>query len=491
MLHWEYYDLDSALCRSIGRNPNIHGRVSVKNGFVDVRLSSFGGKFEIKWTDSLALRLENGFILTLIEKDLLPPGRFQAGNNIVATQHLWSNLSLCGRRKWNKSDKVGAVTFELSNSDALYDPEALRRRLKQVAKSKFSIPNSGRRDLIKTSCDGLDIDIYFGFSSGGENFFSERVTIVPNITIDFTTGVSVKEAVRASLTCARFFGFSIAYPMVPKYMRVYSYSDKHKERREWQEFLLYAPFSEAVSDRRETDPRDSVFFLEDSATRTQLKKSLSIWMNRRAEWENVYELVDKLFSFGRILSGERLETAFKIVEKTPYKPPEDERWNKKVDSLVSAFSESDVSKTFSGSFKSDGSEKKRVLDRIRSLKYESGPMRIERLFDHLRKKWPHEYDLSSWFFGNIKEAWTQRGKTAHGKIIINNRDDFTKFTYAAETFAIMLVACDLSLGTDPVRKLGSGRLMTYQKGMYHAQPPDVCKKYEEKYPKYAYANRKR
>jgi hypothetical protein len=482
MWPWDYYALENVLCRTIGRNPNIHGRLSVKDGFVNAYLASFGNKFDVKWSDQIAFRLEQGPILTFIDKDLFLPGYAHAGNKTVYKQHLWSSLSVCGPRKWNKSDRVGAVSFELSNPDALYDPDALQRRLKQVSGNKFATLQSDPKDLIEICCNGFKIFIYFGFTSGGENFFSEHITINPNICIDFNEGVMVEEAVKASVACARFFGFSIAHPIIPKHISVIPYIERKKPRPEQNEFLLNVPFPKVAQDSHKTDPRDSAWFLRSDEIRQQLSESLRVWMDRQGAWSNIYELLDKLLGYRPMISGDRLEAAFKIVEKVPFCSREDENWAKKVATLEKSFMESNISERFSDK------EKERIINRIRSLKDETGTMRIERLFDSLRNTWSDNLELTAWFFGNIREAWAQRGKTAHGKIIIDDKQEFTKLTFAAETFAFMLIASDLELGNDPVGRLSEAKLMTYLHGGYHAQRPDICQKYEKKFPKYAHAN---
>ncbi|MEL6369164.1 MAG: hypothetical protein AAFR03_00465 [Pseudomonadota bacterium] len=407
------------------------------------------------------------------------PGRAHAGSRVVHQQQLWSGLSVCGPNKWNKSDLVGCVSFELSNHDPLYDPNALNRRLSEIAENRFAIPNSNPDDLIEIECEELKIAIYFGFSSGGESFFSEQIRIRPNVSIDFKNGVTVEEAVQVALVCTRFFSFSIASPVVPKHTSVFPLADRRKSRQNWREFLLFVPFPKTDEVAQQTDPRDSAWFLESQEVRAQLSESLKIWMDRRKAWEDVYELIDKLLRFRPMISGDRLETAFKIVEKIPLGSHGDELWASKVDELETSFVESEIATRFSER------ERNRIINRIQSLKEETGTMLIERLFDHLKTSWPKGSCLSAWFYGNLREAWSKRGKTAHGRIIIDDKDEFTKLTFAAETFAIMLVACELNLGDDPVRSLCQAKLMTYIHGHFHAQPPNICQKYEKKFPKYA------
>lgn len=116
-------------------------------------------------------------------------------------------------------------------------------------------------------------------------------------------------------------------------------------------------------------------------------------------------------------------------------------------------------------------------------------MKLERLYDTLREQWPgNKYELSAWLFGNLKEAWSLRGSTAHGNIIIEEHElgHFARCLYAAEAFAFFLLTHGLDLGADPGRKLDSGRLLPYFMHGNWAPPPKLCEAYEAKYPKYKF-----
>lgn len=296
------YSYKDVACRTLSRTPNLHGKFSLDDGFAWLHLVSFDERFEVNSSEPISVVLEDGSVVSLINKDAERPGYSVYYGRSVSHQVLLSNLSVCGARQWPNDARIKSISFEVTNSDAaLYHPEALRIALDWALKIGARTSPLAKQETYRVECGDVTIEFFFGHEENSATWFDRHVHVRPLVTIEFREATVLSEGLDAAIAFVRFLAFSTATVIRPVRLNAQLWGardDDHEAR-----FSVFAKFPSGTGEREKPDFRDAVWSLSEDAERAMFFNSLRVWMDRRKSWRAPYELMEMALQHRPFLSG--------------------------------------------------------------------------------------------------------------------------------------------------------------------------------------------
>jgi len=215
--------------------------------------------------------------------------------------------------------------------------------------------------------------------------------------------------------------------------------------------------------------------MHDDQERDAFVECLVAWFARDAEWEGAASAMSDAFKLREMMTPNRLLNATKWIEATPGTKPEQAIAKGHIAALSNLMSREAIKLGYD---KIRG----RLSNSLGQIAKEQNADRFLRLVRQLQTRFGADVvgeDLAAW----VAEAFTLRGKIAHGPLLRQSEQEyelFAKAVHAAECFAYLMLISDLPMGEAGRKRVAHALMVEYYRAGIKGTSPSEFKKAKSK-----------
>ncbi|TIN09391.1 hypothetical protein [Mesorhizobium sp.] len=408
------------------------GRFLVTSSEIKAELFSFGPRPRAMPPKDPILTLETGKIVTLFGS--WP--RFFAST--IHAQH-----ALIGNRAWDENYRVAAAEFcrPAAKGSLAYNQH---RALEFEENVQTERVYQDRLQIVEVAADGIVVRL-----NKNQSVFAGRIEEISRdptwISVTFSEPVPLADIFQVLFHVQIFFELSEGRPCRRVGQAVST--RQHTEATEFDHdayFSLYVPETPSVENPEfYSEPAFRVFRDVDRAETT---RALTLWLNRRKQWDVTYWLAYQFINGGNIYDRSRMLKAMAWFESIP---------TYQVDSGITDAQLKDVRKAArqESCIKALGISDKRLSEVVNSLKQIPLVERFEKAIADILNQFGDDI-LPETIIGDCKLAKRFRDEAAHGARdrSTDPREYFIAMA-AVETVAYLATMRELGISKDIIRKL--------------------------------------
>lgn len=428
------------------------GLADMRSSILTVTLFDFDGAIDVDESKEACFVTEKGEILTLHNYFAGGRGWRQGSGASVWNNTIQANQMVLGPDPWKENDLLRRCTFKVEGaSDLLHNVE----RFEAIEQAEFG--NMPALDVFTIAADGAHVTLTHDVRGGG---FNRRATsIEPKFVIEFDVPQTIAVArtmvnnVVAFLSLAQVRRLSIDEFTISRLTEAEIDAAIKADKR--------LPHNHTVrfysTDKLELGKQPWVGRAfahvrkpEDVAT---FAACLKIWLERGPEWRAATSLMLENFLLAREISGNRLLSATRWIERIPGTVGKTAISDAHIDQIVAAAIEKASDLGHAGL-------ERRMRGSLKAIGAESNQTRIQRIVDGLGPLMTTKVARRGLVYGTVKGR-DFRGQTAHGRVSLKTereQSDFELAIAATECLAYLLMLSDFPLDIDAIRRVDSSTL---------------------------------
>jgi hypothetical protein len=435
--------------------------VQVRTGLADlthpvlsVTLYAFDEKITVDEAKEAVFTTERGEILTL-HGYLATGGGCRSGTNAtVWNEVLRANQVVVGPDVWKTDDVLKRCTFRVEGTeDLLHNVE----RFQEIEKAEFgSMPSL---DVFTVEAAGARVTLTHRVRGGGFNRRPNEIETMWEIEFDVPQPIEearkVVNTIVAFLSMAQLRKLSVREFQISRHSMAELEATMKEDNRVPYNHLVrfYATEDVDVSAQPFTGRSFAhVRFADDVELFTLCLKQ---WLERDTQWRAAMSLMTDNFTRSREISGDRLLSATRWIERIPGTGSQPAISDKHVEQIATKAAETASALGYD-------ELKSRIRGNMKNISEETNAKRLERLvagLDHILTEPVWRRGI---VYGAMK-ARDMRGQAAHGRVELKNKrehDDFEMAIMATECLAYLMMLKDFPLDADAISRVMRARPVT-------------------------------